>query len=227
MAIGAVAALMAVTATPYVFAHEGREVYGYELDVGFLIEPAYEGQANAVYVAVARAGEAHHETAEKSNGHQDDHSSTNEHPHAGIEGVADTLTVEVTHVESGAQTRMSLQPVFEQSGAYVAPFVPTVPGQYRFRLVGTIEETNIDEVFTSGLGTFDDIKSQAIMQFPVAVPSARELAGVAKASQQDVRDAIDAGSRAFAVGLIGLVSGVAGLLVGAVAIAVTIRGRRA
>ena len=49
MCVAALAALLTLTTTSYVFAHEGRKVHGYELDVGFLTEPVYEGQPNAVY----------------------------------------------------------------------------------------------------------------------------------------------------------------------------------
>ena len=90
-----------------------------------------------------------------------------------------------------------------------------------------IGERNVDEVFISGPTTFDDVQSQAALQFPVTLPTVRELASVSKASQQEVRDANDVGSRSFIVGLAGLLFGVAGLAVGTIALAVTMRGRRA
>ena len=43
-----------------VWAHEGRDVHGFTFDVGFLVEPAYEGQPNAVYLSVTRAGGGDH-----------------------------------------------------------------------------------------------------------------------------------------------------------------------
>ena len=153
--------------------------------------------------------------------------STNDHPHVGVEGLSASLAVDVTHVESGVHTRMSLQPLAGKAGAYIAPFVPTVPGQYRFRFVGMVGGRNVDEVFTSGPTTFDDVQSQAALQFPVTLPTVRELASVSKASQQEVRDANDVGSRSFIVGLAGLLFGVAGLAVGTIALSVTMRGRRA
>ena len=149
--------------------------------------------------------------------------STNDDPHVGVEGLSASLAVDVTHVESGVHTRMSLQPLAGKAGAYIAPFVPTVPGQYRFRFVGMVGGRNVDEVFTSGPTTFDDVQSQAALQFPVTLPTVRELASVSKASQQEVRDASDVGSRSFIVGLAGLLLGVAGTI----ALTVTMRGRRA
>jgi hypothetical protein len=59
-----VAALAMAVAIPSAFAHEGREVGDYELVVGFLTEPAYEGQLNGVSVSVTgpAAGHAHDAT---------------------------------------------------------------------------------------------------------------------------------------------------------------------
>ena len=336
MRVAALAALLTLTTTSYVFAHEGRKIHGYELDVGFLNEPVYEGQPNAVYLSVARADTGHHEKADGSSVHQHhDHSMaahaaiftsapiepgatfkwdvsedyvgqvipwhshlepnlagmlqvmvmgevgqidialqkdgvrpidvqvapgavvvwtngtdvlqtvtsgvhdgglshgdrqgepTNDHPHVGVEGLSASLAVDVTHVESGVQTRMSLQPHPGKAGGYVAPFVPTVPGRYQFRFVGMIGEHKVDEVFTSGPTTFDDVQSQSALQFPVALPAVRELASVSKASQLEVRDASDVASRSFIVGFAGLLFGVTGLVVGTIALTVTMRGRRA
>ena len=117
--------------------------------------------------------------------------------HAGVSGLADTLRVEVTHLaadmsSSGVSRQMALTPLPEAEGRYVAPFIPTVPGPYRFRFIGTIDGMAIDETFTSGPGTFDDVRSAAEAQFPRPVPSAREVAGVAAAAQQEAQDASDA-----------------------------------
>ena len=59
--IAAVGIVTATLASP-VSAHEGRDVGEYNLVVGFLIEPAYEGQLNGVSLVVTRA--ANHEAAE-------------------------------------------------------------------------------------------------------------------------------------------------------------------
>ena len=90
-----------------------------------------------------------------------------------------------------------------------------------------IGEHNVDEVFTSGPTTFDDVQSQAVLQFPVTLPTVRELSSVSKASQQEIRDASDVGSRSFIVGFAGFLFGMAGLVVGTIALTVTMRGRRA
>ena len=115
---------------------------------------------------------------------------------------------------SGVARQMALSPLPGESGGYVAPFIPTVPGPYRFRFIGTIEGLPVDETFTSGPGTFDDVRSATEAQFPRPVPSAREIAGVATAAQLQARDASDASATALTVAVAGLVIGGLGLATG-------------
>lgn len=137
----------------------------------------------------------------------------------GVTGLANSLVVEVTHLAadmsaSGVARQMALSPLPGESGGYVAPFIPTVPGPYRFRFVGTIDGLPVDETFTSGPGTFDDVRSATGAQFPRPVPSAREIAGVASAAQQQARDASDGAAAALTVAVIGLAVGGVGLMTG-------------
>ncbi len=137
----------------------------------------------------------------------------------GINGLANSLMVEVTHLAadmsaSGVARQMALTPLRGEDGGYVAPFIPTAPGPYRFRFVGTIDGLPVDETFTSGPGTFDDVRSATEAQFPRPVPSAREIAGVATAAQQQARDASDASATAVTIAVTGLVVGGLGLLTG-------------
>ncbi|MCY3957597.1 MAG: hypothetical protein OXG65_04815 [Chloroflexi bacterium] len=137
----------------------------------------------------------------------------------GVTGLANSLVVEVTHLAgdmsaSGVARQMALSPLPGEDGGYVAPFIPTVPGPYRFRFVGTIDGLPIDETFTSGPGTFDDVRSATEAQFPRPVPSAREIAGVASAAQQQARDATDDAAAALRVAVIGLAVGGLGLMTG-------------
>jgi len=58
-------------------AHEGREVGKYNLTVGFMEEPAYEGIPNGISVRVTKKDDTEH------HGHQEQHDSTHEeHGHA-------------------------------------------------------------------------------------------------------------------------------------------------
>ena len=56
-----------------------------------------------------------------------------------VEGLQDTLQVEVTHMPSSVSKVMNLRTVFNDPGHYAADLIPTSPGHYRFRFFGTIE----------------------------------------------------------------------------------------
>ena len=175
--------IMAAVATAAAFAHEDEEVGEYAIVVGFLNEPAYEGQMNAVSVRVTQ------EKAQPAGGHHE--SSESEPEIVPVEGLQDTLQVEVTHVASSVSATLTFHAYSGDPGHYTAPLIPTSPGHYRFRLFGTIEEMEIDETYDSisGGGNFDDVQPAAAIQFPEPVPSAREL-------ESAVRGALEAAERA-------------------------------
>ena len=56
----ATAAILAATLSSVTLAHEGRQVGDYNFVVGFLREPAYEGQLNAISLVVTRFGDEAH-----------------------------------------------------------------------------------------------------------------------------------------------------------------------
>ena len=128
--------------------HDRRTLASGELDVavGWDIEPPIEGQKNAVSLRVMRA-----------------HSN----PSQPIEGVDSTLMV---HVHQGTDTReFPLRAVHGQRGDYVADFIPTRAGNYRFTFVGTIEGHSIHEAFDSADGAFSSVRSIDEMGFPPPV----------------------------------------------------------
>ena len=317
------AMVLAATAASGVLAHEGRESAGYDVVVGFLNEPAYEGYLNAAFLEVTRKGTQ--ESHDMAGGEMSDvmahggifvstpfedgdafeaeiphdldgmtipyHSHLNAdiagsievsgdapaasraeielratgvvppvlrvqpgatvvflnrtgepqliasgmhtdeaHAAAGlggpVTGLEDTLQVEVTHISSGQSTVMALAPLFEHPGAYTADFIPTQPGGYRFRFVGSIEGQPFDEAFESGANTFDAVQSRAVAQFPVALPSVRELDGVVRNSQASADEALDEAAGARVIGIVGIVVGALGLVTAAGAIALAVRSRR-
>ena len=59
-----VAAVLAAAAGSSVLAHEGRSSTGYDVVVGFLDEPAYEGYLNAVFLEVTRTESQQQDTEE-------------------------------------------------------------------------------------------------------------------------------------------------------------------
>jgi hypothetical protein len=130
-----------------------------------------------------------------------------------VEGLEETLRAEVSF--SGQSRELEISPVFGQPGAYRSVFFPTAAGPYSFHVTGDIEGTPIDETFSSGPDTFGEVEDVAGGQFPVQYPATGDV----------VRDA-EAGANAATTATIGLVLGGAGLLVGLVALGLTIARRR-
>jgi hypothetical protein len=170
-----------------------------------------------------------------TSGMHEDAGATGEHEHedaVGVEGLQDTLQVEVTHLGSGASSVRQLQPVGGDAGTYRAPLIPTAPGQYRFRFFGTVKELDVDEVFESGPNTFDDIQDQVGIQFPTEQPSVRELVGVVVAAQQQAAEASngaaaagDDAAGARTIGIVGVVVGAVGIAAGSAGLALALRRR--
>ena len=170
--IAAVAAALAVAlsamtllATP-ALAHERRTVGPYEFVVGFTEEPAFLGGTNGVSLRVT------------------DPRAT---PPAPVEGLQETLKVEIFHGGLTRSLALDFATVFGQSGSYAAHFVPTAPGAYIFRIHGNIAELAVDERFESGPGRFSEIQPVSALQYPETVPVASEL-GQALA---DIRGSLD------------------------------------
>ncbi len=207
LAVVAVLSLFASAA----YAHERRTVGRYQLVVGFMAEPALEGVKNGVDLRVTNA-----ETTQP------------------VEGLQDTLQVEVTYVPTGASKVMRLRAIFGEPGRYTADLIPTAPGHYRFRFFGNIEGVQVNETFDSrsGGGGFDDVGSAGDIQFPDRLPALRELDGVARgaleASQQAQDSALDAKNSvgtANTLAVVGVVLGAMGLASGVGAIALVLRRR--
>jgi hypothetical protein len=98
----------------------------------------------------------------------------------GDEPAGGRFKVEVIFGERNSDERVPpspLDPVGGSPGEFQAPLIPTRPGTYSFHLTGTLDDGDqIDEVFTSGEGTFHDVEDPAALQFPVEDPTAGELA---------------------------------------------------
>ena len=184
-------------------AHETRARGPVEMVVGFGTEPAFENEPNAVSVALSRGGDPI------------------------VRGV--DLEVEVAFGDQS--TTMELEPgfvvgVFGEAGSYEADFIPTRPGTYTFHITGTVGSQEVDEEFTSGPDTFNDVNARSEVSFPAADPSNAELAERLEQESARVQElaaaaAVDA-DRASTLGLIALIVGgvalVAGLTMGAMAL---------
>lgn len=195
-------AVVSLATTAY--GHERRAVGPYRFVVGFLTEPAFEGLKNGVDLRVLQADSE-----------------------APVEGLQDTLQVEVTHVPSTVRKNLKLRTIYRDAGHYTADLIPTAPGQYRFRFFGNIQELAVQETFDSksGGGQFDDVESSMDLQFPLRLPEIREMANALRGAQQEAQQAQDTAlaaqagltsTRTFA--LIGIVLGALGCALSAGAV---------
>lgn len=133
-----------------VSAHEHREVGEYSITFGWRNEPAYAGQMNGPEVSLS-LHDAHDE------------------PFPG--DIEVDLQAEVSF---GDQIMLlTFEPAFGETGHYIADLIATLPGDYGFRVFGTIDDTEVDEVFTSADGEFSTVEPLNDILFP-AVESETE-----------------------------------------------------
>ena len=212
---GAAAILPALAAQP-ALAHEARKVGNIDMEVGWGTEPAYAGTENSVQLLLSRGGQP-------------------------VTDLGDTLKAEVSF---GDQTQeFPIEPFFDAAegfgtpGDYRAWLIPTRAGSYSFHFTGTIDGQNVDETFTSGPKTFDDIADPQSVQFPVQDPSTGELAARIDREVPRINDSIDAAttsaqnaaddaSSATTFAIVGIAVGAIGLATAIVAL-VSTRKKRA
>jgi hypothetical protein len=212
--LGAAVLLAALAAAP-ASAHEEKTVGRYAFVVGFGDEPAYAGQPNSLQVLITRDGK----------------------PATDLAGQLDGL---MAHAYYGRKAdpkaenaMMALEPHFGDDwgtpGDYRSFFVPTQAGAYTFTLKGRLGDQKINLVVPSGPETFGDVNDPAKAAFPaVKDPSTAQLAqrldrettrlnGAVAAATAAQRAAEDTADQARLLALGGLLVGVVGLVVGALA----------
>ena len=164
-AMSAIVVVIASTliSSGHAYAHESRDLGPYQVEVGWLNEPAFVGQVNGLSLSV-----------------------TDTRTKQPVEGLEKTLSADVA---AGGLKSFPLQlaPRFETPGAYDGSFVPTATGAYIFHIVGKIETLAVDEKFASGPNTFDDIADIAALQYPNKVPMADDL----RVKLDSIQSAID------------------------------------
>lgn len=143
-------------------AHEGREVGGYTIVFGWRVEPAYTNLFNGPEFTVTPNGE-HGEEGE-AEGEHSDMGSEHADEGAAITGLEDTLQIEVTY--GGQSKTLRLRAVYGEPGSYTADLIPTQPGDYSFRIFGTIGDVEVDETFSSTEGEFSTVEPIEDIQFP-------------------------------------------------------------
>lgn len=180
-------------ATPPVLAHEHRTVGSIAMTVGWGDEPPYTGMKNTVQVILAdKAGKP-------------------------ITDLTDTLKVEVrfgTQSSGPLDIERAFGRTFGRPGDYRAQIAPTRPGTYSFHFTGTVDNQKIDETFTSSDKTFDNVQDATAIEFPAKDPSPADLNGLVQRLGPRVDEAGAAAARGTALGTIGLVAGIVGIIVG-------------
>ena len=210
-AIAVLAIGLASLATP-VAAHVVKHVGPYSVAIGWVHEPTYVGQLNAVQVVIKDA---------RGN------------PVSDLS--ADALKV-VASTAGQQSDPMSLAPTFDEDtglgipGDYEAPMIPTAPGDYTFHVTGSIHATKIDETATSSDTTFDSVVDPSAVQFPSKLPAIGDLATRVERVDARVQSQLAAGndakSSAQGALVVGLAVGGAGVLIGLVAVTLAIMARR-
>jgi hypothetical protein len=180
------AAMLALTllvvTTGLALAHERRAVGKYDLVVGFLNEPAYANQVNAIDFRVTN-----HETTKP------------------MEGLEKTVNAEV--IVGGKTMPVKLATRFGQPGAYAGYFIPTRPGTFIFHFTGEIEGQKLDEKFESGPGRFSDVEDTSALQFPERIPDGLTAAAQIQTAQSSANSAQTVGYIGIAFGAIGILIG--------------------
>jgi hypothetical protein len=135
-------ALVAIlTSYSIVLAHESVTVGNYTVEIGWLSEPPIVGQQNAIVVNVS--------------------TTSDEQPVEDVSG----LTVAVSY--GGQSKTLTLQPLGEDTpGQFVAPILPTVPGQYTVNLGGKLGDTDVKVDVQP-----EEVQAADVLQFPSATAS--------------------------------------------------------
>ena len=203
---GGLAAAFVLAMSAPALAHVERVVGAYHFVVGWGDEPAYAGSMNSVQLILStKAGKP-------------------------VTNLVDSLKVEVIFGQQ--QMELPFEPAFDPEegfgtlGDYRAWLIPTAPGTYTFHLLGAIGKQKVDERFTSGPTTFDDIADPAEVEFPTKVPTGtelsdrldREIPRVNAAVTSARSEAEDKADSARTLAIVGIVIGAVGLLLALVAV---------
>jgi hypothetical protein len=141
---------LALLGAPAASAHDHLVSGDYRLTIGWADEPAFVGFKNAVSVAITDKAES-----------------------PVLDAVA-PLMVEVSFGEQ--RTSLPLEAVRQRPGEFRAWLLPTRPGTYAFRIVGTIRGQHVDAATTCSEKTFHCVAELASIQFPAKDPSLGDLA---------------------------------------------------
>lgn len=120
-------------------AHEHVTVGDYEIEYGWLNEPVIVGQMNAFVVNISdtSGGEA--------------------------QPVEDVSALTVTVSYGGQSKTLTLQPLGEDTpGQFVAPILPTIPGQYTLTFGGELGDASVNNVEVEP----EEVETADVLLFP-------------------------------------------------------------
>jgi hypothetical protein len=195
--------------TDSALAHEHRTVLtNYEFVVGWLNEPALAYEPNGLSLRITFF----------PNGVPQEESEAAEAEGQPAEGLEESLQAEIIAGGGAATKQLTLEPAFNDPGHYESVIIPTVPGDYTFRVFGDLEGQQVDERFTSGPETFSVIEQVDELQFPEQL-EAPAGAGGATNGNSDSTSESTSDDTARILGIIGIILGVIGLGAGGLAVA--------
>jgi hypothetical protein len=195
-----------VSEPPATSAHEHRTVNeNYEFVVGWLNEPAIAYEPNGLDFRVTLF----------PNGVPEEETEEAEAQGQPVVGLEETIQAEIIAGGGAASRELTLEPAFGEEGAYESPLIPTVPGDYTFRIFGDLEGQEIDESFTSGPETFSVIGEPSEIQFPEQLAAPATADGESGSSSESS----SSDDTARTLGIIGIIVGVVGLAAGVVGVA--------
>jgi hypothetical protein len=157
LALGSILLISSLALAPAVSAHAAFTAGTYSIEIGWLNEPTYVGQPNAVQFTI-------HDKDDKP--------------------VTDLGADDIKVVVSTAGTdspSLSFDPAFDLAdgegtmGEYDASIVPTAPGDYTFHITGSVHGTNVDIAATSSDATFNSVVGSTDIEFPVKLPTLDEV----------------------------------------------------
>jgi hypothetical protein len=197
------------TDTPSSLAHEHRTVNeNYEFVVGWLNEPAIAYEPNGLDLRVTLF----------PNGVPEEESEEAEAQGQPVTGLEETLQAEIIAGGGAEMRELTIEPAFGEEGAYESPLIPTVPGDYTFRIFGELEGQQIDESFSSGPETFSVINDPSEIQFPEQLQAPAPAGDTGSSDSSSSSD-----DTARILGIVGIIVGVVGLGAGVIAVAASRR----
>lgn len=186
----------------------------FEFEVGFLNEPPYEGEPNGLFVRLIDY-QAPTPTPTPEDGAVTPTPDPNATPPP--EPTPGPVTEFKAEVMFGVQTRpLELHQDPDDPTIYRSEFVPTQPGDYIFRIFGTLDGVEFSEEFRSSNNTFPGVIATGSMQFPAQIPVGQGLIDA-------LADADERTDRARTFGVVGIALGVLGLLAGGVSVVLSRR----